>query len=270
MVMAIVLLLAAWLFWGYSILVDRGAMDQVKDPVAAATDAAATTSVVVLLSRNATVTADVRGNLGEAMVLADPNGTDWLRDRWRAASDMHGTEIRGRHWVRLEFAATSNAASPSRIGNGGSGGGSYGGNSSGIITSIILDWETAYSDDYVIHGLLRDDGNEKDRNTINNNSGGGGGEASDKSMIPFYDSRQKKNDATMFFPALVKTRSYGQSPGVKQKLPLHVIHEIEFSMKPPTPVLRGILLTIRSPFHRGWGVSLWSIQVYGMVATTTT
>jgi hypothetical protein len=70
-----------------------------------------------------TVTADVRGNLGLAAVTLN-NGTDWLKDRWQAASDMGGTAIRGRHWVQLDFADPV------------------------VLHSARLDWETAYSDHY--------------------------------------------------------------------------------------------------------------------------
>jgi hypothetical protein len=52
------------------------------------------------------------------------NGTDWIKDRWQAASDMHGTAIQGQHWVLLEFDSTV------------------------VIKSITLDWEAAFSDHY--------------------------------------------------------------------------------------------------------------------------
>jgi hypothetical protein len=70
-----------------------------------------------------TATTDVRGNLGPAAVMLN-NGTDWLKDRWQAASDMGGTAIRGRHWVQLDFVSPV------------------------ALHSARLDWETAYSDHY--------------------------------------------------------------------------------------------------------------------------
>lgn len=35
----------------------------------------------------------------------DPPGTDWIKDRWQAASDMHGTAIKGVHWITMQFAS---------------------------------------------------------------------------------------------------------------------------------------------------------------------
>jgi hypothetical protein len=273
-------LLAAWLSWGYSVLNDNDKNGRAAkiSSVEKTTEKNTKKIAITLLSQNATVTADVRGNLGDAaVVLTDPNGTDWLKDRWQAASDLHGTEIRGAHWVRLEFAPHIIVGND----NGGSG---------GTITSIILDWETAYSDDYRIDGLVRvwPPVLPGQPDTVN-----GAADEQQKAarmmMIPLFDSKQQqqKNDNSNNF----KTRSYGQSPGVPQKLPLHIIHEIDMTTMttgsssttiatttrttgttqrtppPPPMVCYGILLSIRSPFHKGWGVSLWSIQVYGMIAT---
>lgn len=91
--------------------------------------------VVQLLSCGADVeaTCDVRGNLGPcSVIIQDPPGTDWLKDRWQAASDMGGTAIPGAHWVLLDFKKIIN------------------------VQSIKLDWETAYAQDYVIYGRLND------------------------------------------------------------------------------------------------------------------
>jgi hypothetical protein len=35
----------------------------------------------------------------------DPPGTDWIKDHWQAASDMHGTAIKGVHWITMQFAS---------------------------------------------------------------------------------------------------------------------------------------------------------------------
>ena len=96
---------------------------------------------VVLLSRDPQgvhVTADVGGNLGPPSVLnqVDP-GKDWLKDRWQAASDMHGTEIKGQHWVELDFTQMREQ------------------NEAFWPAYAILDWETAVSTDYVISGRRR-------------------------------------------------------------------------------------------------------------------
>jgi hypothetical protein len=82
-------------------------------------------------SRQVTATADVRGNLGPAsVVIQSVPGTDWIHDRWQAASDMHGTAIRGAHWILLDF---GKEIVPERI---------------------ILDWEAAYSDQYRLEASL--------------------------------------------------------------------------------------------------------------------
>lgn len=182
----------AWISWGYKVIFE----DDTAAPIATEVFPP---SIAQLISRNATFQTDVRGNLGDASVLADPNGTDWLKDRWQAASDMHGTAIRGKHWIRIQFQETV------------------------MLNRIVLDWETAYSDDYVIQSMSND--------------------------MLLFDSNTDP----------YKTTSHGQSPGVQQKLPLHVIHSISLSSQS-----EGIRLEIRSPFHRGWGVSLWSVQVYGV------
>jgi len=70
-----------------------------------------------------TVTTDVRGNLGPGSVILN-NGTDWIKDRWQAASDMHGTAVKGSHWVRLDF------TTPVQV------------------SRAVLDWEAAYATDY--------------------------------------------------------------------------------------------------------------------------
>mmetsp|Transcript_14310 Transcript_14310/g.23323 ORF Transcript_14310/g.23323 Transcript_14310/m.23323 type:complete len:142 (+) Transcript_14310:2-427(+) len=81
---------------------------------------------------------------------------------------------------------------------------------------------------------------------------------------------------------------YGQSPGVKQKLPLHIIHTIEWKASSSATILnnnnnnkkseqgsesnnchgmttfRYLRIFIRKP-ARGWGVSLWEVDVYGTI-----
>eukprot|EP00937_MAST-01D_sp_MAST-1D-sp2_P001258 g1258.t1 len=80
-----------------------------------------------LVSLGATAKADVRGNLGPAsVVVQSPPGTDWIKDRWQAASDMHGTAIAGQHWVELQLRAMSG------------------------VERVRLDWEAAYCDEYVV------------------------------------------------------------------------------------------------------------------------
>lgn len=86
-----------------------------------------------LLSRSADVTAscDTRGNLGpcEVIIQSQP-GSDWLKDRWQAASDMGGTAIPGHHWVLLDFKKPI------------------------MISKVLIDWETAYAKDYRLEARL--------------------------------------------------------------------------------------------------------------------
>ena len=174
-----------------------------------------------LLSRRARISADVRGNLGPASVLLN-NGTDWLKDRWQAASDMHGTAIAGSHWIQMHFV--------DRV----------------RVTRIILDWETAYSNDYSIQGC--------------------------KVQPPPNDGKLKDGDCSVLLfdtrrTADVKHRSihqYGQSPGVPKtrKLPLHVIHALD-DLPTDNNDIWSLRIGIRRPYHAGWGVSLWRVEVYG-------
>lgn len=161
----------------------------------------------LLISRSpdVNVTADVRGNLGPATVLNQREpGQDWLKDRWQAASDMHGTAIGGAHWVMLSF--------PSII----------------VPQKIVLDWETAVSTDYEVQGKLH------------------------STWTSLFDS---KRDTSYI------VSRHGQSPGVKQKLPLHIVHNVTLSRNFHQPV-KDIRILIRSSDH-GWGVSLWQVDVYG-------
>lgn len=200
----------------------------------------ATGSSVVLLTdpkqQQATVhvTTDVRGNLGPAKVMLDPNGTDWLHDRWQAASDMHGTAIHGAHWVQLDFETAIV-----------------------VPTRIVLDWETSYSKDYRIEGRLLC---EKTRVKNHPTCGDETNRAiqSPGSTTLFYDTKQQHQAA----PPILSVREYGQSPGVQQKLPLHVIHTLQLHSN-TTDAVNQLRLLIRSPFHKAWGVSLWSFQVWG-------
>lgn len=95
----------------------------------------------VLLSRDpqgVEVTADVGGNLGPPSVLNQVvPGSDWLKDRWQAASDMHGTEIKGQHRVELDFTRMREQ------------------HAAFWPAYAVLDWETAVSTDYVLSGRRR-------------------------------------------------------------------------------------------------------------------
>ena len=171
-----------------------------------------------LLSRNpkrVKISTDVRGNLGPPQVMIqNPPGKDWIHDRWQAASNMHGKAIPGQHWVMLEFDEPV------------------------VVSKIVLDWEAAYSDTYVIKGSLEEISKE-------NLTGG--------QVYTLFDSRVSTEGR--------QVEEHGQSPGVKKKTPLHVVHTInEMNHNWPIKYLRiGILNSAM-----GWGVSLWQVDVYGL------
>ncbi|KAG7361674.1 carbohydrate binding protein [Nitzschia inconspicua] len=165
-----------------------------------------------------TATADVRGNLGPASVVIQPvPGSHWLHDRWQAASNMHGQNIPGEHWILLEF------------------------HSPILVDSIRLDWETAYASDYRIEGSLEriTDATSSDQ------------------VWTLFDSSNRADQAKR------TEETTGQSPGVKQKMPLHVIHTIQSvshnNNQQPVRFLRLHILKSAT----GWGVSLWQFDVIG-------
>jgi hypothetical protein len=188
-----------------------------------------------------TVTTDVRGNLGPAAVLLN-NGTDWIKDRWQAASDMHGTNIQGPHWVQLSWttlagsSATTTASVPQNV----------------AIVRIVLDWEAAYADHYDLQIQL----SNQTRHTIV------------QSPLHLAPQHTLERNVLPTNTPTIRVSTYGQSPGVTSVTPLHVVHDIEL---PTTPSSAQQLLLPTSSRLRlmiyesatGWGVSLWQVQVYG-------
>lgn len=182
---------------------------------------------VVLLSTPewCSVSTDVRGNLGPASVLLiQANETsDWLHDRWQAASDMGGTAIQGVHWVQLDFAT--------RV----------------TIHSVVLDWETAYSDHYQLQVPRQQEG---ERSSL-------------RSPSQHEQQEQQQHQWESIFEAPnrnISVHKYGTSPGyTKTPMPLHVVHT--FSL--PTPVITKSVRLLITKSVTGWGVSLWSVQLIG-------
>ena len=74
------------------------------------------------------VTSSAIGNLSPPSSVLSPSISDWLTDRWQAASDMSGTPIPGPHFLSLSFPSK-------RITS---------------IKSVTLDFETAHCDDYTV------------------------------------------------------------------------------------------------------------------------
>ena len=180
------------------------------------------------------ITTDVRGNLGPPEVMIqDPPGKDWIKDRWQAASNMHGTAIPGSHWVQLEF--------PEPI----------------LVQRVVLDWEAAHADDYVLYGSMDPItiGNDKKHTTLDNNM-----------VHTLFDGTNPQQRALS-----LSVEETGQSPGVKTKTPLHVIHTITIQSgdskqqeQQQETLIRFLKIWIQRPGKHGWGVSLWQVDVYGL------
>jgi len=177
------------------------------------------------------ITTDVRGNLGPAHVMLN-NGSDWIKDRWQAASDMGGTAIKGAHWVRIDFHHHVR------------------------IRSIVLDWEAAYSDHYDIQ-ILESIG---DAGTVD----GSLRQTESDNIGTWRTILSSPGDSSR-----IQSRQYGQSPGVKKPTPLHVVHNISMDSGGDLPddkvvETRSLRIWIAKS-AMGWGVSLWQIQIYGYV-----
>ena len=106
-----------------------------------------------------------------------------------------------------------------------------------IPDKIVLDFEAAYADKYKLEASMLHPGkNMTDLEVIFDGT----------------DPRQEK---------FRSKRESGQSPGVKFKTPLHVIHTI-YPLKVKRPLRYLRLLILKSAM--GWGVSLWQLDVYGV------
>ena len=202
--------------------------------------------VLLSLPNTTDIKTDVRGNLGPPEVMLR-GGTDWIKDRWQAASDMHGTAIKGHHEVLLSFRAPVQ------------------------VDSIVLDWEAAFSKDYLIEGATE---NTND----SSNKDGQQKEDSHKNLAWFamHDSNRQEDAPSAQHTndnfVLVSTEKLGKSPGVKFETPLHIVHTISrpavstdgttYTPTTDPPIVQYLRFTIRSS-AMGWGVSLWRIKVFG-------
>jgi len=200
--------------------------------------------LVSRLENKVVATSDVRGNLGPvSVVIQSKPGSDWIHDRWQAASNMHGKNIPGEHWIQLEF-EYSNI----------------------VVDRIVLDWETAYADEYILEGSLEPIISSTESNDINNNNYNN--KRSSK-IWTLFDGR--KNTSSTNNDNNRSVSESGQSPGVDEIRPLHIIHDISLgksneARKKPMRYLRLHILKSAT----GWGVSLWQFDVYGFSSDTTT
>eukprot|EP00933_Yihiella_yeosuensis_P068641 TRINITY_DN7449_c1_g2_i1.p1 TRINITY_DN7449_c1_g2~~TRINITY_DN7449_c1_g2_i1.p1 ORF type:complete len:318 (-),score=57.73 TRINITY_DN7449_c1_g2_i1:82-972(-) len=88
------------------------------------------------LSVGRPATSDVRGNLGAAKLVTQARpGKDWLKDRWQAAKDMSGSPIPGEHWLSIDL-----------------------GRSGAELEKIILDFEVAHANKYVLETAEKSNG----------------------------------------------------------------------------------------------------------------
>jgi hypothetical protein len=74
-----------------------------------------------LVSANRPVTASAAGNLGPPSVVTSEAMSDWLTDRWQAASDMSGSPIPGSQWLEVDLGRTC------------------------VAERFVIDWETAFA-----------------------------------------------------------------------------------------------------------------------------
>jgi len=109
-------------------------------------------------------------------------------------------------------------------------------------------------------------------------------ESDDGEWCVLYDGALDDIDTVKIQPRR-SVQENGQSPGVKQKLPLHIVHTIDWVEKlddgaesgvnndhgrkskevgKSCHILRYLRIFIRKP-ARGWGVSLWEVDVFGTV-----
>jgi hypothetical protein len=181
------------------------------------------------------VTSDVRGNLGPAsVIIQDPPGKDWIHDRWQAAGDMHGTSIPGQHWVILDFGTDA----PRHL------------------TKVVVDWEAAYSNDY------RVEVSRTNTAVATTSSETDIGEDHSDDWCVLYDAKKKQHASARL------VEQYGQSPGVKKKTPLHVLHTIDLEgtqMQSNCASFRYLRIYINNS-PTGWGVSIWELDVYGRLS----
>jgi len=157
---------------------------------------------VKTLTRHKPATASVRGNLGPAGALTDSKNSDWLKDRWQAAKDMTGSPLPLPVSLEIDLERQS------------------------MLTSVVLDWETAYASKYLIElSATGKDGSYK----------------------------------------TVKDETAGSSTAASPKHIVHNIKLGDAAKPEDLPVGRFLRITITEN-GTPWGCSLWEVQAFGFAA----
>jgi hypothetical protein len=191
------------------------------------------------------VLTDVRGNLGPASVILNNRTEDWIRDRWQAASDLHGTNIQGPHFVQFTWRQNVSSSRPSTPKLRAASALENPVEPMIVVQRMVLDWEAAYSDNYDVQ--------------IRN--------ASTFESMPLsswqtiFSLRPSPSGPPNATGGSVVVLQWGQSPGVADPTPLHVLHNI--SVRDGNSAAASQLRILIYTSAMGWGVSLWQVQVYG-------
>lgn len=109
-------------------------------------------------------------------------------------------------------------------------------NTSRHITKVVIDWEAAYSNNYRVE-VSEDNSN----------------------WCVLFDGNGKGQES------MKDVKEYGQSPGVKNKTPLHIVHTIslnEQQQQKQCASFRYLRVFIKNS-PTGWGVSIWELDIYG-------
>eukprot|EP00944_MAST-04C_sp_MAST-4C-sp1_P000074 g74.t1 len=160
------------------------------------------------------VTSSVRGNLGPPNVVINGKSNDWLKDRWQAAKNMQGVPIPGRHFIQLTF-----DKSISRI------------------TSITLDYETAFSKSFVVSLLSANK------------------QAPDGQKLLLYSYESKHNICNINKPIDKSRKQHIKYTLVcnSQKL-VEKIQDLHLSLN---------TFRLEMGHSTNWGVSLWNVAIQG-------
>ena len=160
------------------------------------------------------VTSSVRGNLGPPKVVINEKSDDWLKDRWQAAKNMQGVPIPGRHFIQLAFDKSISK-----------------------ISSITLDFETAFSKSFVISLLSANK------------------QAANNQKLLLYSYQSKHNICNINKP-IDKSR--------KQ----HIKYTLQCSSQKLVEKIQSLHLSLNTfriemGHSTNWGVSLWNIGIQG-------